>query len=630
MSRFPGRRIGLLAIVLLALGGWPKAAAQSYEWTTIAGSMGGMGFRDGPLGIASFRSPRAVAGDAAGNLYLADSGNHTIRKITPEGRVSTLAGKGGAAGSVDGFGAAARFNNPGGIAVAGDGTLYIADTGNHTVRKLSPDGTVITLAGEAGISGHADGAGSAAHFFAPAAIALAPNGGLFVADSANHLIRRISPDGSVATVAGQAGVAGASDGGPGVAHFDTPQALVSDDTGTLYIADSNNCIIRKITPDGMVATLAGLAGAYDHVDGIGRAARFCTPDGIAVDAARNVYVADFDAGTIRKIAAADGMVTTLAGNINAAAPGRIDGTGVEALFFQPRGMALASDGSLVVVDTGNQALRKVTADVGAVTTLAANPPAESGAVDAVGTSARLRSPLDLTCDGSGTLYIADTGNRTIRVISPSGVLTTLAGTAGLSGDSDATGPAARFKSPRAVALGPDGTLYVADVVSSTDSTIRKISPAGAVTTLAGTPGTLAPADTLYFLTGLAVDASGNVFASDISSIRKITAQGAVSVFAGRKRGWTAFPGGGGFRSWKIATIDGVGDLACFNKPSAVAIDGSGNLYVTEAAGCVIRKVTANADATTLAGLSGDIDGVHGAMPSAPSIPTASRFHWKNC
>ena len=208
------------------------------------------------------------------------------------------------------------------------------------------------------------------------------------------------------------------------------------------------------------STFAGSTGGVGFRDGPLGIASFKSPTAVASDAAGNLYVADFDAGTIRKIAAADGGVTTLAGNINAAEPGRIDGTGTEALFFQPHGMALANDGSLVVADTGNQALRKVTTDGGVVTTLAVNPPAEAGAVDAAGTSARLRGPYDLTIDGKGTLYIADAGNRTIRVCSPSGALTTLAGTAGLSGDSDATGSAARFKSPRAVALGPDGSVSI--------------------------------------------------------------------------------------------------------------------------------------------------------------------------
>ena len=621
-STRPIRSTGLLVAVLLCVLGIHEATGQDYEWTTYAGSTGGVGFCDGPVGIARFKNPIAVATDATGNIYLADTGNHTIRKIAPGGMVSTIAGKGGVSGNFDGNGGHARFSYPGGIALDPSGTVFVADTGNHTIRKISPSGEVTTLAGEAGISGHSDGLGIAAHFFSPTAITRAPNGDLFVADTANHLIRRITPDGLVSSFAGNAGTAGSSDGGPDVARFYSPKALTIDNEGTLYLADSDNCLIRKISPEGNVTTLAGQVRFSDNIDGIGTAASFYDPQGIVVDAAHNVYVADPSSGTIRRIAASDNMVTTLAGDINATGVGRIDGIGTATLFNEPRGLALTTDGALLVADSGNHALRKVTPDA-VVSTFAVTPPAEYGAIDAAGTSARFRSPFGLTADGNGNLYIADTGNRTIRRISPSGEVTTIAGTAGLTGATDAVGSAARFMSPRAVALGPGGVAYVADVVSTRDSTIRKILPDGTVSTLAGTPGTLPPAETLYYLSGLAVDSASNVFVADLTSIRKITPQGTSTLLAGQNRIVTIIPGGGTTLGWRITSpVDGTGTAAYFNNTSGIAIDANRNLFVTEGGSSLIRKVTPTGQATTLAG---QLDGTKGMPGETDGNGSIARF-----
>ena len=453
-------------------------------------------------------------------------------------------------------------------------------------------------------------------------MSLAPNGDLFVADTANHLIRRITPGGSVTTIAGQAGITGSSNGNTGVALFNTPRGVAIDEADTLYVTDSANRVIRRITADGNVTTIAGTTGVAGSLDGIGTAARFSNPNGILVDASHNLYITDFNSRTVRKIAAADNSVTTLAGKAGAGGFGSADGTGAGAQFTRPGGMAFASDGSLLVADSGNNTLRKVTL-AGVVTTLAANPPAEAGAVDAAGDGARFRSPFGLHVDGTGTVHIADTGNRTIRKITPSGEVSTFVGTAGLSGTTDASGSEARFISPRAVTLGPDGIVYVADVVDTENSTIRKISPAGEVTTLAGVPGSLAPTETLYFVTGVAVDTSGNVFASDLNSIRKITPQGVVSRLAGGERWIVTFSTGETVMGWKSGTIDGTGTAATFFQPGGVAIDANRNLFVTETGGNVIRKVTPTGVATTLGGTN---EGVSAIPAANDGTGPAARFN----
>ena len=616
MHSFSTRHLKLLLVVGLSLASSLRATGQSYQWTTLAGSSSGAGFRDGPVGIAALKNPKAVATDPAGNFYLTDTGNHTIRKISPAGIVSTVAGKGGVAGGDNGSGSLARFRSPTGIARDDAGNFYIADTGNHTIRKINPTGGVTTLAGQAGVSGTTDGSGDTARFFSPAALTLASNGDLWVADTANHLIRKITPEGFVSTVAGQASLSGSLDGGPTVARLNSPKGISIDDQGTLYIADTNNRTIRKITADGNVTTLAGLAGSVGNVDAIGTAARFYSPEGILVDSARDIYVAD--ARSIRKIAAADGAVTTFAGTYGPL--GSADGTGPAARFSRPAGMTFTPDGGLLVADSGNNTLRKIS-PAAEVTTGFANAPILSGTVDGTGSASRFRSPFGLCADSGGTLHVADTGNRTVRRISAAGEVTTLAGTAGLTGTTDATGPDARFTSPRALAVGPGGVIHVADVVDTRNSTIRKISPAGVVSTLAGTPGTLPPAETLYFLTGVAVSATGNVFATDLNSLRKVTPAGVVSLFAGQKR--IVFGNNGEFLGWYGGATDGTGLLASFGDPSGVAIDPAGNLFVADGRSCVIRKVTPASQTTTLAGLAQSLSAV---SVSKDGTGSAARFN----
>jgi sugar lactone lactonase YvrE len=249
-----------------------------------------------------------VAVDTAGNVFVADSGNGTIRKITPGGVVTTLAGTANSSdGSTDGIGAAARFRHPMGVAVDTAGNVFVAEgydgsQGYHdtnTIRKITPGGVVTTLAGTAYSYGSADGTGTAAQFNCPNGVAVDLAGNVYVADSGNSTIRKITPAGVVTTLAGAPNQGGNADGTGSAARFGNPQALAVDAAGNVYVADSGSCEIRKITPAGVVTTLGGSGYQLGSADGLGGAARFNNPQGVAVDGGGNVYVADSNNSTIR-------------------------------------------------------------------------------------------------------------------------------------------------------------------------------------------------------------------------------------------------------------------------------------------------------------------------------------------
>lgn len=267
--------------------------------TTIAGQAGVAGSDNGNGSAALFRYPTGIAVDNNGNLYVTDQGNFMIRKITPAGDVTTLAGLAGGPGSDDGTGTAARFRNTSGITVDGNGTVYVTDHGNNTIRKITPAGNVTTLAGQVLAAGNANGTGSAASFDNPTGIAVDNNGNLFISDQHNHMIRKITPAGVVTTLAGNAGITGNADGSGTSAFFNNPYGITIENNGSLYVTDQSNQTIRMITPTGIVTTIAGLAGVSGTTDGIGSNARFYYPYGIAKDKNGNIYIGGDHA--IRKI-----------------------------------------------------------------------------------------------------------------------------------------------------------------------------------------------------------------------------------------------------------------------------------------------------------------------------------------
>lgn len=321
---------------------WPDRPQGATGLFPIAGDICGVcsGTRDGTGSSARFNDPQGIAADGAGNLYVAEPASDTIRKITPQGAVTTLAGSAGAPGNADGSGGAARFNAPSRLETDSDGNLYVTDTGNSTIRRITPAGAVTTLAGS-GNCGSSDGKGAQAQFCNPKGIVLDRWGNLWVADTGNHTVRRIDADGRVSTVAGAPGVCGSTDGGG--ARFCNPQDVAVDYWGNVYVADTGNSTVRMIDPDGKVTTLAGSPGQCAALDGSPGTSRLCAPSGIDVEG-NDLYVADTGNATIRRINL-DNVTSTVAGvaGRNGIALGALPG-GLD----KPIGVTLAPDGSLAL------------------------------------------------------------------------------------------------------------------------------------------------------------------------------------------------------------------------------------------------------------------------------------------
>lgn len=338
----------------------------------------------------------------------ADVADVTVACSAAVAQVSTLAGS-GAIGSADGTGAAASFADPFGIVIDRNGVLIVSDVAGNRVRKVTANGDVTTFAGNSSLIS-VDGNGTAASFNGLAGIGLAPSGDLYAAEFTGNRIRKVTPTADVTTFAGS-GVAGTADGNGTAATFTGPGAMTVDSAGNIYVAELNTSLIRKITPAGDVATLAG-SGSFGFADGTGAAASFARPYGIAADAAGNLFVADSDNNRIRKVTPG-GVVTTFAGS---GASGSADGAAGTASFLRPGGVAF---------------------------------------------------------DAAGNLYVADTGNSTLRKITPAGEVSTLAGQAGTMGSQNGIGAAATFSQPYGVTVGADGTVYVADTLGNL---IRKVAP----------------------------------------------------------------------------------------------------------------------------------------------------------
>lgn len=625
----------------------PPPSMQAPSLALFAGGVGGSGYFDGVGGTAKFRLPLGLAVDAAGNVYVADAGNGVIRKIAPSGATSTFAGAAGQHGFVDGIGAQARFGigvggnyGPSDVAIDAAGNLYVADNLNHSIRKISPAGVVTTLAGD-GTSGSTDGKGNAARFNMPGAVAVDGAMNVYVADTGNHTLRRIAPDGTVTTLAGVPGVVGYIDGPAALARFTQPFRIAADPFGNLYVASDG--AIRKRSPDGTVNTLVppppASAGADAAAD-----SQYLRVMGLATDTAGNLYATDALNGSVRRISS-EGAVTTHAGRKGFNCP-RVGAADV-ARFWSPGALAIAASGAMFVVEQQPAAVRAIS-PAREVSTLAGEE-ASCAPADGPIASANIGSVSDVVADMAGTVYVAEPAARVVRRIAdgmvstlpslyhsisslalgPSGTIfamgaqypgicrfgcvwkpfahlvrITPAGAAVLLSSSlDGSGP--ELGAAGGLTADASGALYWSD---SHYNVIRKLGASGDVTVLAGSAGIAGHADGAGVAArfnsprGVVIDGAGTLYVADAANhvIRAVTAHGVVTTIAG-----TAGVAG---------SVDGPANLARFNYPAAVARNGNGDLYIADSVSCVVRKIALSGTVSTVAGIPGQCGFTPGPLP----------------
>ena len=630
-------------------GGTVNSATATLRVTgvaVIAGQPGGMGFQDGPAAQARFWGPVALAFDSAGNLFVADY--NTVREIDTGGNVTTVVGSPRTCGSSPGAGAAASLCFPYSLATDSIGNVYAGDN-DGVVWKISAGvasvesaafvcpfglatlGSALLVSDECASTVTQIQAGTSSLYanVGPMPMGLSADGAgtLFVASDAIVQSVTAGSPATVATLAGMAGTPGTANGSGSAARFGCatyPYALsigiearfngafgiATTSAGLSYVSDYCNNTVRTVDAAGNVSAFAGTPGSIGVANGQGTAAQFWAPAGVALDAAGNVYVADYGNALIRKITPA-GNVSTYAGSTPHF--GSTDGNGAAASFRYPRGITADANGNLYVTDS-NHTIRKIT-PAGVVSTLAGTA-GVAGAADGTGAAAQFFLPKGIVADSAGNLYVADSGNYTVRKVTPAGVVTTFAGLAGAQGSVNGQGSAARFESPNALAIDAAGTVFVSD-----QGAVRAITPTAQVITV---PSSVS----LNTIQGIAVNASGTtVYFTTRTEIASLSA-GTYTYIAG-----TALTG----------STDGTGAAATFNNPRGIVLAGDGNLYVADQQNSTIRKVTLAGVVSTPIGTAAiPMGAVPGGLParlgapwglallsSGPSVSLAITDEWES-
>jgi sugar lactone lactonase YvrE len=569
---FAERLNAVLRPVRLGVAGFFALAALQVSGQTnpvIVSTLAGyatFGSQDGLAGTAKFLTAAGVAVDKSGNVYVADEYNHSIRKVSPSGFVTTYAGKLQTEGTNDGAGSLARFAFPEGVAVDSAGNVYVADTGNDTIREITTNGTVSTIAGQIDNPGSSDGpATNGASFSHPAALAIDSSNNIYIVDQGNSTIRKLA-SGHVSTLAGQVGSLGASNGFGTNAQFSGPFGIAVDKSGNIYVADTGTNLVRFITPAGLVSTIGTSADpAFD------------APSGVVVDSSSNVYVTDSGNEVIRMISPG-GTVSVYEGQLSSYGDGDGAFGSTAATFKSPWGIAIDTNGNLFVGDSGNGSIRKVTPGL-TLSTIAGPDPSYGveGPIDGSSFQARLFGPNGLAVDGASNVYVADLSDNCIRQIAPNGTVSTLAGSVdGSIGSADGTNTSSQFYYPSGLCVDKSTNIYVADYYNQT---IRMITPDAThsnwvTTTIGGQPGVAAFNNgvgtnntTFNYPAGIAVDAATNLYVADYENqvVRKMTKIGT---------------------NWSVTTY-----ASGFGNPSGIAVDSSTNVYMTDVGSNIVFVIS---------------------------------------
>ena len=653
-------RCSLLTIAAVLAAAAPAWAQTDWIIETVAGNSDVAD--GGPATAAQLSSPASVAVDSDNNIYIADANNHRIRKVdAATGNITTVAGDGASGYGGDGGPAtSAQLNAPRGVAVDGDGNIYIADVNNRRVRKVTASTGVISTVAGTGTSG-SDGDGgpaTAAQLNTPWDVALDGDGNIYIADRLSKRVRKVTVStGVISTVAGGGTGAYATSGPATSANIGILTGVAVDSDGNIYIAMQQSRVFKVTVSTGMISLAAGTgAHSYSGDGGLATAATLQFPFGVAVDSSNNIYIADTINNRIRKVTASTGFISTVAGSSATPGDSGDGGLATAATMYYPQGsVAVDSSGNLYIADTlngrvrkvdtsgnistfagrlksdpsgdggaataaqlnipygvavdsndnlylsdaGNNRVRKVDATTGVITTVAGSGAHGAGGDGAAATLAQLSTPYGVALDSDNNLYIADGRNNRIRKVTAStGFISTVAGGGSALGDN---GPAtsAQLSSPRGVAVDSDGNLYIAD---TSNNRIRKVDTAGMITTVVGdgTKGssgdggaaTSAKLDAPY---GVAVDSDNNIYIAEYNNhrVRKVDTSATpwtISRVAGTESRISGYNGDGG-----------AATEAWLNAPIGVAVDGSGNIYITDLLNERIRKVDGDGNISTVAG-----------------------------
>ena len=630
---------------------------QGMVWVVAGNGAQGSAGDEGPAKSASLVQPAGLALDGAGNLYIADAGGNRIRYVGPDGTIHAFAGTGKSGSSGNGGpAAAATLNAPSAIVFDAHGNLLIADTGNHEIRMVSPDGTISLVAGiaKSGFGGDGDVAIGAV-FNSPAGLAVDQAGDIYISDTGNQRVRIITPDGNINTFAGRGTAGYYGDGRDATsAELSNPTGLALDSAGNLYIADIGNVRVRCVTTDGKMSSYAGTGTRGSEGDGGWARSANLNLLGIGFDAGNNLWIADGSNNRVRVVTASNGIINTVAGtglvahdpvgvtikgnavffsNSNTHRIMQLDlasknlsvlaGTGASgysgdsgqalaATMNTPNGLAFDAAGNLYIADTQNNRIRKIATD-GTMSTFAGTGTADSTGDGAAATSAALHEPMDVAVDAQNNIYVLErTGNR-LRKITPDGNINTIAGNgyAGIPGSETGVALSQSLNYPQRLALDASGGVLIAD---TSNHRVRRWTPDGTITTVAGTgragfggDGGPATSAMLWNPIGVAADAAGNIYIADSNNnaVRRVGADGIITTIAGLAATSTGTPAGGYNGDGTPATVYEL------YKPNGIAAAPACSLLVADTSNQRLRQLWPAADYTISsdpAGLQMLVDG----------------------